>query len=159
MAGYCLAALESASFARRLRESYLPPLRAEHAGPLALGQMDASTWLPEEHVYRELHDEMAGEPPAGLDLAQYPSHLHIDLLPVAQGCGQGLRMMQNQLRALRELGSPGVYLQMHESNARARRFYAKLGFEELKLKATAEEGADAASGGGTGGDLYLGLRL
>jgi ribosomal protein S18 acetylase RimI-like enzyme len=153
--GYCLAARESRDFARRLREAYLPLLRAAHTDPIAEGKEDEAMWTPEEHVYHELHETMAGEPPAGLDLSQYPSHLHIDLLPVAQGCGQGLRMMQNQLRTLRERGSPGVYLQMHESNARARRFYAKLGFEELKLKGDAESGG----GGGTGGDLYLGLRL
>ena len=97
---------------------------------------------------------MVGEPPAGLDLGLYPSHLHIDLVPDAQGNGNGLRMMEALLDALRAKGSRGVFLQMHEGNTRARRFYAKLGFEQLTLGAVASEG-----GGGTGGELYLGKRL
>ena len=63
--------------------------------------------------------------------------------------------MQNQLRTLRERGSPGVYLQMHESNARARRFYAKLGFEELKLKGDADSGGGGGTGGGTAASLSM----
>ena len=110
-------------------------------------------WTAEQQVYHELHDPLVGEPPEGLDLALYPSHLHIDLVPDAQGSGNGLRMMEALLSALRAQGSCGVFLQMHEANVRARRFYAKLGFEQLKL------GAQQGDGAGTGGDLYLGKRL
>ena len=120
--------------------------------------MPEAEWTPEQAVYHELHDPLAGEPPAGLDLDLYPSHLHIDLLPRAQGCGWGVRMMRHLLGALRDAGSPGVFLQMQASNARARRFYAKLGFEELALGQSAARGGGGAAAG-TGGDLYLGLRL
>ena len=58
-------------------------------------------------------------------------------------------MMQAQLTALHERGSTGVFLQMHESNMRARRFYAKLGFTDLHTSKAGEPGS--------GGDLYLGF--
>ena len=150
--GYCLAALNTAAFAERMQAEYLPPLRAVHPDPSISGVPEAE-WTAEQVAYQELHDPTAGASPPGLDPSAYPSHLHIDLTPRAQGCGQGVRMMSAQLNALRAAGSAGVYLQMHESNTRARRFYAKLGFEELAV------GGDAASGGGTGGDLHLGLKL
>ena len=129
---------------------YLPPLRSAHPNPAAFGIPEAK-WTKEEQVYRELHDASAGAAPPGLDTRRYPSHLHIDLAPEAQGVGQGARIMAVLLDALRQHGSRGVYLQMHESNARAHRFYDDLGFRKL-------EGVGGADGG-TGGDLYLGLEL
>ena len=146
--GYCLAALDSTEFAKRLQEEYLPPLQAIHPDPTG----DESSWTPEEQVYHELHDKKAGEPPQGLDLSLYPSHLHIDLIPLAQGSGNGVAMMHAQMNALRAKGSKGAYLQMHEGNTRARRFYAKLGFEEL-------QGVGDPEAAGTGGALYLGIRF
>ena len=114
-------------------------------------------WTMEQRVYHELHDVSAGEPPPGLDLTKYPSHLHIDLAPEAQGYGQGRRMMLAMLAALREHGSAGAYLQMHEGNMRARRFYAKLGFEVLTLSGQGTKAEDG--GGGSGGEFYLGIRF
>jgi hypothetical protein len=60
--------------------------------------------------------------------------------------------MAAQLDALARAGSPGVFLQMHAGNARARRFYEKLGFREL-------DGAGGAGEAGTGGAFFMGLRL
>ena len=149
--GYCLAALDTTAFAARLQAEYLPPLRAAHPDPAAEGKAEAA-WSAEETVYHELHDTTAGEAPCGLDLAQYPSHVHIDLAPGAQGRRQGRRLMAAQLDALARAGSPGVFLQMHAGNARARRFYEKLGFREL-------DGAGGAGEAGTGGAFFMGLRL
>ena len=148
--GYCLAALDSAKFASRLQREYLPALRAAHARPLGEEQKG---WSAEECVYSELHDPHAGEPPAAIDLAAHPSHLHIDLMACAQGYGLGRRMMEAMLSALRKQGSKGAFLQMHEGNARARLFYESLGFEELSAP------AEGGGGGGTGGELYLGVKL
>ena len=50
----------------------------------------------------------------------------------------------------------GAHLQMHEGNARARKFYASLGFSELP-KPRPPPGGGAATG--TGGELYLGIRF
>ena len=58
--------------------------------------------------------------------------------------------MRALLSALRARGSAGAFLQMHAGNARARKFYERLGFEALSA------GGD---GGGTGGDLDLGIRF
>jgi ribosomal protein S18 acetylase RimI-like enzyme len=61
----------------------------------------------------------------------YPSHLHVDLLPRAQGHGYGRRMMEEVMAKLRQKGSPGAHLGVSEVNSRAFRFYQRLGFNEL----------------------------
>jgi ribosomal protein S18 acetylase RimI-like enzyme len=62
---------------------------------------------------------------------QFPSHLHIDLLPQCQGKGYGAVMIRTLLAALKAQGSEGVHLQMSAHNARAYAFYLKLGFSRV----------------------------
>ena len=64
-------------------------------------------------------------------VGDFPSHLHIDLLPVAQGRGNGRRLLERLLAVLRADGSPGVHLGVSRRNVRAIGFYRALGFEEL----------------------------
>lgn len=77
-------------------------------------------------------------------VARYPAHLHVDLLPLAQGGGYGRALLEHLFAALRERGVPGVHLGVGAANVRARAFYEHLGFEVL------EEDA---------GGALLGLRL
>jgi GNAT superfamily N-acetyltransferase len=65
------------------------------------------------------------------ELADYPAHLHIDLLPQVQGQGLGRQLMRTYLGALRDRGVPRVHLAMGAGNAPARAFYDRLGFTEL----------------------------
>lgn len=129
--GYVLAALDSKRFYQRYREEWLPPLRAKHPEPAG----DAAQWTPTQSLYHQYH-----HPDIYLleSFAPYPSHLHIDLLPRAQGQGHGVRMVQLMLRTLAGKGSPGVHLGLSSVNARAYRFYAKLGFMELARVGAAE---------------------
>ncbi len=62
----------------------------------------------------------------------YPSHLHIDLLPPAQGRGHGRAMIEAVLDSLAAAGSPGVHLGVGATNVRAIGFYEHLGFERLR---------------------------
>lgn len=64
--------------------------------------------------------------------AAYPAHLHIDLLPEAQGQGVGSQLMQTLLQTLRRAGVPGVFLCVGADNARAIAFYEKHGFTVLR---------------------------
>lgn len=122
--GYVLAALDSARFYHRFLTEWLPPLCAQFPAP----QGDPATWTPVQQLYHEYHHYQVYYPES---FQAYPSHLHIDLAPRAQGRGQGARMMEHQLAALVRLGSPGVHLCMSAVNQRAHQFYQKLGFHEL----------------------------
>ena len=139
--GYALGALDSRAFYARYDTEWRPGLCARYSDP----QGDPSTWTRVEEVYGWYHhpDYFCPEP-----YDQYPSHLHIDLLPRAQGHGHGRRMMEGLMDRLRDYGSPGVHLGMWARNLRAHAFYTRLGFHELARVGSPDDGT-----------IYMGKRL
>ncbi|MFC7645762.1 GNAT family N-acetyltransferase [Streptosporangium lutulentum] len=67
------------------------------------------------------------------ELAAYPAHLHIDLLPEHQRKGHGRALMNTFLDALHRRGTEAVHLGMVSANTRARAFYDRLGFHEIPV--------------------------
>jgi ribosomal protein S18 acetylase RimI-like enzyme len=69
------------------------------------------------------------EPTAG-DFAdpRWPAHLHINVAPSARGTGVAQGLMARWLARLREAGSVGCHLQTVVENARAVRFFERMGF-------------------------------
>lgn len=122
--GYVLGALDSQRFYRRVIEEWLPPLQAQHPAPTG----NPACWTPSQQLYHEYHNPQFYYPDG---FRPYPSHMHIDLLPRAQGRGQGRRMVQHLINRLVELGSPGVHLCLSAVNTRAYRFYQKMSFFDL----------------------------
>jgi ribosomal protein S18 acetylase RimI-like enzyme len=122
--GYALGALDSQAFYEQYERQWRPDLCRRFPAP----EGEASAWSRLEEVYNCYHhpDYFCPKP-----YSDYPSHLHIDLLPRGQGQGFGRRMMAELLRRLQVLGSPGVHLAMSDRNDNAHRFYIKLGFEDL----------------------------
>ncbi len=135
--GYVLGALDTVAFHEAFVSRWLPELQKQVPDP----QGEPEEWTPTERVYHRLHHPQLSVPD---ELELYPSHLHIDLLPHAQGRGQGRRLMETFLEALRRKGSPGVHLGVGERNVRAQGFYRRLGFREL---------------GRGPGSIYMGMRL
>src|SRR2546430_13446667 len=68
-----------------------------------------STLFPYTTLFRSHPDHFTPEP-----YTDYPSHMHIDLLPRAQGRGFGRRMMDDLMTKLRGRGSRGVHLRSEE---------------------------------------------
>ncbi|CPU65047.1 putative acetyltransferase [Mycobacteroides abscessus] len=133
-AGYVLGARDTAAFEDRCEREWWPPLRERYP----LGSFPAAS--RDEALVEQIHRPHRTDPSV---LGDYPSHLHVDLLPSAQGGGNGRRLMEVLFAALRAAGSPGVHLGVAEDNASAIGFYEHLGFTRL----------DVAEG------LVLGLRL
>ncbi|HXW05716.1 MAG TPA: GNAT family N-acetyltransferase [Vicinamibacterales bacterium] len=133
LCGYALAALDSRAFYARYDTEWRPRLCAQFPEPH--GNPDA--WTRVQHVYHAYHhpDYFCPEP-----YAAYPSHLHIDLLPRAQGRGFGRLMLDQVMDRLRQRGSPGAHLGVSPLNARAIGFYLRLGFSELVRTGTPEDG-------------------
>lgn len=121
--GYILGTSDTARFEDWLEAEWFPRLRRKYAWP-------AEAATAAERLIRRFHGPVAREP-ASL-LAPYPAHLHIDLLPAAQGQGQGRALMNAWLALLRDRGVPGVHLGLGSRNVRARRFYERVGFELLE---------------------------
>jgi ribosomal protein S18 acetylase RimI-like enzyme len=63
--------------------------------------------------------------------AEYPAHLHIDLLPQMQGAGWGRRLIETGKERLREAGVPGLHLVAVSDNTGALSFYSRVGFTAL----------------------------
>jgi len=139
--GYALAALDSAAFYARYETEWRQQLCAQFPSPAG----DPADWTPTQHVYHAYHhpDYFCPDP-----YEAYPSHLHIDLLPRAQGRGFGRRMMEQVMDLLCRRGSPGAHLGVSVLNSRAHAFYAHLGFREL-----------ATAGSGESACVYMGITL
>lgn len=124
--GYVLGALDTGRFESNLVVDYWPATKAKYAALTQdLTPKDVS-------LIKELNRQ--GFSPAEL-IAQYPSHLHIDIIESHQGLGYGKTMILHLLKALQDAGSSGVHLHMSASNDRAKGFYKKIGFVELHSNA------------------------
>lgn len=139
--GYALGAFDSRAFFSRYDREWRPGLCARFPMP----QGDPATWTRAQNVHSWYHnpDYYCPEP-----YAEYPSHLHIDLLERAQGRGYGRRMLEQVMEELRERGSPGAHLGVSFLNTTALGFYRRLGFQELVKVGTGNDGC-----------TYLGKRL
>jgi ribosomal protein S18 acetylase RimI-like enzyme len=139
--GYALGALDSRAFYARYETEWRPRLCAQFSAPA--GAPDQ--WTAVQQLYQEYHhpEYFCPEP-----YDAYPSHLHIDLLPRAQGRGLGRRMIEQLMEMMRRRGSPGVHLGVNRLNTRARAFYDHLGFRELTRTGTELSGC-----------IYMGMPL
>lgn len=123
--GYILGAFDTGAFDVWMEDVWLPPLRGRYPRPTG----DSAGWTRDQSIINEFYEDRSDNDDL---LGEYPSHLHIDLLPRAQGSGNGRALMETFREALREQGSPGVHLGTSPQNVRAERFYLKMGFHELK---------------------------
>lgn len=124
--GYVLGAADTADFNDRFLQSWLPMVTVDLPRPAG----DPADWNEEERLMAELHRPTIILP---VDGASYPAHLHIDLLPRAQGQGQGRRMIEHLFAALLACGCAGVHLIVSARNKRAQGFYRTLGFEAIPV--------------------------
>ncbi|WP_035812931.1 GNAT family N-acetyltransferase [Jiangella gansuensis] len=122
-AGYVLGARHTPSFEEACEQEWWPPLRRRYPrDSFPAGTRDAH--------YVEIIHERRNADPAIID--EYPAHLHIDMLPRAQGHGMGRALMERLLAALRDAGAPGVHLGVGAANVRAIGFYERMGFATLR---------------------------
>jgi GNAT superfamily N-acetyltransferase len=98
---------------------------------------DPAAWTRTQQVHSWYHkpDYYCPEP-----YAEYPSHMHIDLLERARGQGLGRRMMEQVMDLLRARNSPGGHLGVSILNRPALAFYLRLGFQELARVGTPTDG-------------------
>jgi ribosomal protein S18 acetylase RimI-like enzyme len=122
--GYVLGTADTPAFVKWFREEWLPPLARRYPPP------PDPPATPLDWLAFLLHNP---ERMLVAEVADYPAHLHIDLLPDYQGAGFGRALMTAFLRALGEMGVPRVHLSMDPSNTRARAFYDRMGFHEIAV--------------------------
>lgn len=116
--GYIVGCKSSLNFAKQCEENWFPALRLQHA---LKGKMDNTL---SERVVSLIHTGYQPRP----EYADYPAHLHINLLPNTQGHGLGRQLITTFLDKLRELKVSGVHLEVSTTNRAAISFYEKVGF-------------------------------
>lgn len=131
--GYIVATADTPLFVSRFREEWLPQVAGRYAD-----------FTGEPSNLDELMRKLLHWPERMLipEMAPYPAHLHIDLLPAYQGQGFGGRLIRTLRDALAERGVPGLHLNMVKENANAYAFYQHVGFEQVPV---AGEGPDLAT--------------
>lgn len=121
--GYVLGTSDSVRFHAVTEAEWFLALRARYALPEAADQSPTAIFV------RALH--RGHPPPASIDLARYPAHLHIDLLPQAQGHGCGRRLIDRLRTELSARQVPGVHLYVGSANPGAIAFYQRVGFSRI----------------------------
>lgn len=122
--GYALGAWDTRAFFARYEHEWRPDLAAQFPEPSG----DSAQWTRVQQIHQLYHHPNYFSPEP---YAEFPSHLHIDLLPRAQGRGLGRQMLERVMENLRARGSPGAHLGVSTLNPSAQGFYRRLGFHEI----------------------------
>jgi ribosomal protein S18 acetylase RimI-like enzyme len=123
--GYVVGALDTPAFEDSCERSWWPDLRALY--PDAADRAGAETGADDELIRMIHHPHRA----PNFLVTDHPSHLHIDLLPAAQGSGLGRVLIETLCAALAERRSTGVFVGVAKSNRRALGFYRHVAFVDL----------------------------
>jgi GNAT superfamily N-acetyltransferase len=122
--GYVLGTPDTERFAGLVREKWLPLVGARNPAP---------TGPPRDHEEAMVdllhHPEWMVRP----ELADYPAHLHIDLLPSHQRAGYGRKLIHTLFDAFQRVGVQQVYLAALTANTAAVAFYDRLGFHPIDV--------------------------
>ena len=119
--GYVLGTSDSIMFNDTCEKKWFPELRKRYVLP----NKDENTL--EANFIRYLHSKQ-NLPKWTHD---YPAHLHIDILPIAQKKGFGSKLIKVFLNQLNCLNVKGLHLIVSKKNQNAICFYKKVGFHEL----------------------------
>jgi GNAT superfamily N-acetyltransferase len=122
--GYIVGTADTPGFARRFAEEWLPTVADRFPAPTG----EPST--PEEVMRSRLYRPERTVFP---QLADYPAHMHIDLLPEYRGGGNGRRLMRAFLTAARTAGAEKAHMTPFNGNTSAWPFYERMGFRPMPL--------------------------
>jgi ribosomal protein S18 acetylase RimI-like enzyme len=119
--GYIVCAPDSDEFEDWFHDQWWPQRGARWPKPSAERS-------PQDGTLIYAYGRRSGVEPYG---AEYPAHLHIDLLPELQGQGWGRRLIETLVTVLRERGVTGLHLVAASANAGALAFYPRVGFTAI----------------------------
>ncbi|HTR86400.1 MAG TPA: GNAT family N-acetyltransferase [Reyranella sp.] len=122
IAGFALGTADTVAWERRLEESWWPALRERHAMP---SEADRTQWTADQRRAFTIH--RPSHTPDRITLP-YPAHLHMNLLPRAQGRGIGSALFE---RWTEIAGAPRLHVAVNHANAGGLAFWRRLGFSDL----------------------------
>jgi ribosomal protein S18 acetylase RimI-like enzyme len=126
VAGYVVAVADTDAFERWFRDTWWPAFAERWPEPAAESSAQDRLLRYAYSRGRTLNHHSA----------EYPAHLHIDLLPELQRQGFGRRLIDALKDALRDAGVHGVHAIPRADNTPAVSFYERLGFDEITREDT-----------------------
>jgi GNAT superfamily N-acetyltransferase len=132
--GYVIGTPDTAAFARAYRARWIPRLAGRYPLPPDPGPPEPPAGPDDQMIALHYRPERLLWP----GLAEYPAHLHIDLLPPFQGAGHGRALMETFYAAAARAGAVGVHVTVVAANVRAIGFYRRLGFRSLEAAGPGE---------------------
>jgi ribosomal protein S18 acetylase RimI-like enzyme len=121
--GYVIGTADTQEFVRGYRERWLPLMRQRYQPP-----PDPARTGEERQLANLFNPERMIRP----ELAPYPAHLHINLLPDYQGGGFGRALVTRFLAAAAAHGAARAHLAVYTSNTAAQGFYTRLGWAQIQ---------------------------
>lgn len=125
--GYIIGSSSTKKFNEWMNTSWLPSIRKYYG----------SDMIPKSDFELFLINIINRDCEISDDLINYPSHLHIDLLPMVQNQGYGKKLMKKFVQTMASKGSSGIHLAVGLENTNAIDFYKKSGFSEIKSESGA----------------------
>jgi ribosomal protein S18 acetylase RimI-like enzyme len=122
--GYVIGTPDTEAFARAYRERWIPHVADRYQVP-----PDPPVTPDDEMLALHYRPERLLWP----GLAEYPAHLHIDLLPGFQGNGYGRQLIDTFCASVAEAGAAGVHVCVVSTNTKALGFYERIGFTGLQV--------------------------
>jgi GNAT superfamily N-acetyltransferase len=120
--GYAAGSRDTHAWEEQLERDWWPRLRAHYPDPR--DGADAAITADQRRaamIHRPTRTPLSVA-------TQFPAHLHLNLLPIAQGRGLGRRLFE-AWRTAQNAGA--MHVAVNHANENARRFWTKLGFAEL----------------------------
>lgn len=124
--GYIAGVFDTIAFGQRLEREWWPHLRRLYADP----EGDPALWNEDQKRISAIHHPK--QAPAIL-VERFPAHIHMNLLPRAQGRGIGTALLDRWMANARVSGVKGVHLGANSSNHNGIRFWSSRGFVPVEL--------------------------
>jgi ribosomal protein S18 acetylase RimI-like enzyme len=122
--GYVVGVEDTAIWESELEQQWWPNLRDSYTNP-----EDGRHWSPDESHIRMIFQPV--RTPAHV-CGAYPAHVHLNLLPRAQGKGIGAKLLRHWLAAATALGVEAVHVAVSRQNDGGLRFWRRQGFFEIE---------------------------
>ena len=126
--GYVLGTPDTRAFEAACEAGWWPRLRQRYVAPDAI-ETDPRDWPLDARLRSLVHRPLRSPDDV---VAGHPAHLHLNLVPAAQGRGLGPALLARALGALATQGVPGVHVGVSPTNVRALRFWSRGGFVPIR---------------------------
>jgi len=123
--GYIIGTTDTAEFVAAYRARWIPLLAGRYQPP-----PEPPVTEEDQRLSLMFHPERLMHP----ELAAYPAHLHINILPEYQRSGHGRALMDTFLESVAAAGARWCHLGVRAANTSAQAFYARLGWQPIEVR-------------------------